>query len=247
MAPETIIFLPGFMCDARLFGSQTEAFSKRGFDCRVGDLSNAATVERMASQVIRQAPGRFALVGLSMGGIVAFEIMRKAGHRVTHLAVLNTTARKDAAGPARKTQMKRVVAGELSLVLREELKPQYLAPQNRNREILDLLDDMGASLGEEAFVKQSMALSIRRDAFDVLETITCPTLVLAGEDDRVCPVDRHAEIAARIPGAQLQVLEGCGHVSTLERPRDVTTALLDLVGSSPGKPCRHLNLVQNED
>jgi pimeloyl-ACP methyl ester carboxylesterase len=234
MTRETIIFLPGFMCDGRLFTPQTGYLSARGFDCRVADLSNAATIERMARQVLQTAPDRFALAGLSMGGIVAFEIVRQAPGRVSHLALLNTTARRDAAGPARKDQMKRVVGGEFSLVLREELKPQYLAPQNRTPEILDVLDRMGQTLGEETFVKQSMALTIRRDAFDVLAGITCPTLILAGEQDRVCPVDRHEEIASRIPRAEFRVLPGCGHISTLEAPEEVNTALLALLTPAPG-------------
>lgn len=230
MANETVIFLPGFMCDARLFGPQIRHLSAQGHDCRVADLSNAATIERMASQILRQADKKFALVGLSMGGIVALEIMRQAAGRVTHLALLNTTARHDAAGAVRKAQMKRVVGGALDIVLREELKPQYLAPQNRTRETLDLLDNMGASLGEDAFVKQSMALTIRRDAFDILAGIACPTLLLAGEQDRVCPPDRHEEIACRIPHAELRIFPGCGHISTLERPNEVNAALLDLLG-----------------
>lgn len=233
MTRKTVIFLPGFMCDARLFGPQVRFFSAHDYDCKVGDLSNAATIERMASQMLRKAPDRFALVGLSMGAIVAMEIMRQAAGRVSHLALLNTTARQDAAGQARKDQMKRVVGGELSLVMREELKPQYLAPENRTPAILDLLDAMGASLGEDTFMKQSMALTIRNDAFAVLADIACPTLVLGGELDRVCPPDRHEEIARRIPGAELKLLAGCGHISTLEQPDAVNAALLDLLERRP--------------
>jgi len=251
MASETIIFLPGFMCDGRLFRPQFEHLSSCKYDCRVANLTNAATIGRMASQVLREAPATFALVGLSMGGIVAFEIMRQAPERVSHLALLNTTARRDGAGPARKSQMKRVVGGELSLVLREELKPQYLAPQNRTPEILDMLDNMGQSLGEDTFVQQSMALTIRRDAFDVIGHIACPTLVLAGAQDRVCPVDRHEEIARGIPDAELIVLPECGHISTLECPDEVNDALTEWLARTPGavgKPAAgHLRIVSDRN
>jgi len=248
MAVDTVIFLPGFMCDARLFAPQVRCLITRGYDCRVAELTDASTIERMASRVLQQAPSRFALVGLSMGGIVAFEIMRQAPERVSHLALLNTTARRDAAGSARKDQMKRVVGGDLSLVIREELKPQYLAPQNRTPALLDLLDRMGCHLGEDTFVQQCMALTIRRDAFDVLEQIACPTLVLAGQEDRVCPVDRHMEIASRISDAELKVLPQCGHISTLESPDRVNGALMDLLtdkrtcGGTPG--VHHLRSVK---
>jgi pimeloyl-ACP methyl ester carboxylesterase len=229
MKAPSVIFLPGFMCDGRLFGAQMKHLSAIGYDCRAGDLSGAATIERMASTVLSDAPARFALVGLSMGGIVAFEIMRQAPDRVTHLALLNTTARRDTAGQVRKNQMKRVVAGELSLVLREELKPQYLAEANRKPSTLSLLESMGQQLGVDAFVQQTMALTIRRDAFDVLGEIRCPTLVLAGADDRVCPVDRHKEIARQVKGSKLQILESCGHISTLEKPDEVSDALQQLL------------------
>lgn len=229
MTAPSVIFLPGFMCDGRLFGPQINHLSPMGYDCRIGDLSGAATIERMASSVLRDAPGRFALVGLSMGGIVAFEIMRQAPDRVTHLALLNTTARRNAAGQARKEQMKRVVAGELSLVLREDLKPQYLAEANRTPATLSLLEAMGRQLGENAFVRQTMALTIRRDAFDILSAISCPTLVLAGANDCICPVDRHEEIARQVTGSRLQILETCGHISTLERPDEVSDALQQLL------------------
>lgn len=225
MATSSLVFLPGFMCDARLFAPQHAHLSALGHDCHVGDLTGAATIERMAANVLRRAPESFGLVGLSMGGIVAFEIMRREPERVTHLALLNTTARRDAAGAQRQLQMKRVVAGELDLVLRQEMKPQYLAPMNRTPELLDCLDAMGRALGEEAFIQQSMALTTRHDAFDVMPGIVCPTLVLVGADDQVCPIDRHEEIADRIPGASLTVVANCGHISTLERPDAVNTAL----------------------
>ncbi|MEL6661913.1 MAG: alpha/beta hydrolase [Pseudomonadota bacterium] len=242
MAQSSVIFLPGFMCDDRLFAPQIKYLSARGYRCEIGDLTGAASIERMASQTLKRAPKHFALIGLSMGAIVAFEMMRQAPERVTHLALLNTTARADAAGAARKQQLKRVSAGELDMVLREDLKPQYLAPANRVPRILDVLDAMGRSLGEEVFVKQTMALSVRRDAFDVLERITCPSLVLAGAEDRVCPVDRHEEIVEGIAGATLEVIPECGHISTLEAPDRVKEALDALLARpstiGSGRACR---------
>lgn len=251
MTMTSIVFLPGFMCDWRLFAPQIRSLSASGVDCRIGDLSSAATIERMASMVLDCAPEKFALAGLSMGGIVAMEIMRQAPERISHLALLNTTARADAAADTRKSQMKRILNGELSMILRDELKPRYLAECNRTPEILSSLERMGEALGEEVFVKQSMALMVRKAAVDVLPSITCPTLILAGEDDRVSPVDRHEEIAAGIPGAKLTVLENCGHISTLERPNSVTRCLRSLLklpnaavaASSPPR----LRLVERHD
>ncbi|MEL7547910.1 MAG: alpha/beta hydrolase [Pseudomonadota bacterium] len=241
MINSSIVFLPGFMCDARLFAPQIDALRANGFDCSVGDITRAGTIERMAKQVADDAPDRFALVGLSMGGIVALEIYKQAPHRVTHLALLNTTARSDAAGLARKKQLGRVAAGDLDLVLREELKPQYLAPENRTPERLELLERMGIDLGENVFCRQTMALILRPAYFDVAASVLCPTLLIAGAEDRVCPVDRHEEIEARIADAELLILERCGHISTLEQPDQVNRALLALLGRPPGRTTKSGN------
>lgn len=241
MSNPAIVFLPGFMCDSRLFAPQIEALSANGYDCFVGDLTQACSIERLAKQVLAAAPKRFALVGLSMGGIVAMEVYKQAPHRITHLALLNTTGRADAAGLARKKQLGRVVSGELDMVLREELKPQYLAPENRTPERLALLEKMGVDLGENAFCRQTMALTIRDSYLDAAEQILCPTLLVAGAQDHVCPVDRHEELQARIPGANIEVLEQCGHVSTLEQPDKLNQLLLDLLASPAARTTKSGN------
>lgn len=228
MSDQSIVFLPGFMCDARLFAPQMDALQASGYACSVGDLTRACSVERLAQQVLAEAPRRFALVGLSMGGIVAFEVYRQAPHRVTHLALLNTTARADAASLARKKQLGRVAAGDLDLVLREELKPQYLAPVNRTPDRLETLERMGIDLGEDVFCRQTIALTLRQSYLEFIRQILCPTLLVAGEADHVCPVDRHEEIKHRIPASDLKVLKQCGHISTLEQPEIINQALLTL-------------------
>ena len=233
MKRQSVVFLPGFMCDGRLFRPQIEALSRKGVACSVGDLTQACSIERMAQMVLKDAPKRFAVAGLSMGGIVALEIYKQAPERVTHLALMNTTARADAAGLARKKQLGRVAAGELDLVLREELKPQYLAPLNRTPERLELLEAMGVALGKDVFCRQTMALTIRDAYLETASSILCPTLVIAGADDTVCPIDRHEEIANRIGASQLTVLSNCGHISTLEQPEAVSGAILELL-ARPG-------------
>lgn len=241
MSSPSIVFLPGFMCDAHLFKPQIDTLTRAGISCTVGDLSQAGSIERMAELVLKSAPNRFAIAGLSMGGIVAFEIYKQAPERVTHMAFLNTTARADAAGPSRKKQLGRVAAGELDLVLREELKPQYLAPENRTPERLALLEEMGVALGEDVFCRQTMALTIRKSYLDVAKTILCPTVVIAGECDTVCPIDRHREIADRIVQADLRVIPNCGHISTLEQPDSVSEAILELLDRPAARTTRSGN------
>ena len=172
-------------------------------------------------------PPRFALVGLSMGGIVAFEIWRQARERVTHLALLDTTFRADR--PERRElrleQMARVEMGGLREVT-ASLKPLYLSRKNRDdMQLLQAILDMGLSLGAEVFRRQSTALRDRADSLATLAGIDCPVLVLCGRDDELCPVDLHVAMAKAIPHAELVVLEDCGHLSSMEEPGAVTRAL----------------------
>jgi pimeloyl-ACP methyl ester carboxylesterase len=229
------IFLPGFMCDGRLFSAQQGALETAGHSCSSGDLASGETIEELAANVLAIAPERFVPIGLSMGGIIALEIVRQAPERVSHLALLNTTYRADKAGPQRIAQIDRVRQGELDLVLSEELKPTYMHPDNRTAERLALLADMGATLGDAVFERQSRALMARRSYAETLSEISCPTLVLAGAQDKVCAVGLHRDIAAAIPGACLKIVQRCGHLSTLEQPAAVTRALLDLAGDVPTK------------
>ncbi|MEO1220301.1 MAG: alpha/beta fold hydrolase, partial [Pseudomonadota bacterium] len=166
---------------------------------------------------------------LSMGGIVALEMHRQAPHRISHLALLNTTYHADKAGPTRLKQLERVRQGELDLVLRDELKPNYMHPDNRSQERFDLLAQMAGALGEEVFERQTRALMHRECYADQLGRIDCPTLVLTGADDEVCPPELHCEMAKRISGSKLQIVPQCGHLSALEQPDAVTSALLALV------------------
>jgi len=247
--PPPVLFLPGFMCDSRLFAPQVEALRGHGIEAYHGDLCGAASVTRLARQVLAQAPPHFALVGLSMGGIIAFEILRRAPGRVTHLALLNTTPRADANGPARKRQLARIARGEVADVMREDLKPQYLAAPNRTPENLALIMAMAERLGEEVFARQTLALMNRPDSEALLSEIGCPTLVLAGAEDTVCPPALHESMAREIPGATLRVLERCGHLSTLEQPARVTALIAGLVNANlpAGETRPRLKLVRGHD
>ena len=219
------------MCDDRLFAAVSEGLSRAGHSASGGDLSSQDTVKALATSILKSSPESFALVGLSMGGIVALEMHRQAPERINHLALLNTTYRADRAGATRLKQLERVRLGELDLVLRDELKPNYLHPDNRSQERLDLLAHMASSLGEEVFERQTHALMNRESYADQLGRIDCPTLVLTGSHDEVCAPDLHREMAKRIGGAQLQIVPQCGHLSALEQPGAVTSALLALLES----------------
>lgn len=223
-----LLLLPGMMCDARLFSPQIAAFSAER-PVMVAPMTARDSIEALASDILRHAPPRFALTGLSMGGIVAMEIIARAPDRVTHLALLDTNpaAEPPARANARLPQIEAVRAGHLRRVMRDEMKPNYLSDGPRKGQILDLCMAMAEALGPEVFAKQSHALASRPDQCDALRRVTVPTLVLCGKDDTLCPLDRHELLRDLIPAATLSVIEGAGHLPTLEQPERTNAALRD--------------------
>ncbi|MDJ0938735.1 MAG: alpha/beta fold hydrolase [Woeseiaceae bacterium] len=231
MAAEHLLLLPGMMCDERLWGPQAEALPQA---ITHADTTSADNFDDMARAVLAEAPERFALAGLSMGGILAFEIWRQAPERVTHMALLDTNphAEKPERQATRLEQIHTALAGGLRELATESLKPLYLAESNRDdEELLDTILDMALDLGPEVFRRQSLALRDRVDSVPTLLTIHCPTLVLCGSEDRLCPPAYHELMAERIPDARLAIVADCGHLSTLEQPGRVTHELETLLAS----------------
>jgi pimeloyl-ACP methyl ester carboxylesterase len=225
LSSETILLLPGMMCDARLWAPQTVHFSQPVMHA---DTTAADNFAAMAAQALAAAPERFAIAGLSMGGILAFEIWRQAPERVTRMALLDTNPHAEA--PERQSlrlrQIEAALAGGLRELAVDSLKPLYLAEAHRNDQpLLDTILDMALDLGPDVFRQQSFALRDRIDSVPTLATIDCPTLVICGDEDTLCPVEYHELMAERIPNAQLRVIGNCGHLSTLEQPAVVTREL----------------------
>lgn len=228
MPAENVLLLPGMMCDERLWSHQIASISLPVY---VADLSKSDNLGEMAEQVLAQAPPRFALAGLSMGGILAFEILRQAPERVTHVALLDTNPHPDS--PSKKAlrfeQIAIAASGNLEQLAVESLKPLYLAEKNRNNdEILQTVLDMALKLGPEVFERQSLAVMNRPDSVPGLADISCPSSVICGREDAICPVRFHELMASEIPDANLVVIDDCGHLSSMEAPAVVTEELLRL-------------------
>jgi len=235
------------MCDARLFAPQIAALSA-GRTVLVPPLTGTNTIAGMAHSVLKSAPPQFALAGLSMGGIVAMEIMRHAPERVTHLALMatNPKAEDPAVSANREHQKAQVRQGHLRAVLRDEMKPNYLTDSAHKDDILDLCMTMAMDLGPEVFLNQSEALATRPDQQDNLKLVNVPSLILCGKEDRLCPLDRHVLLAQLIPGARLEVIDEAGHLPTLEQPEATTTALriwLDGATNAPPLPPKEIEHV----
>lgn len=190
-------------------------------------ISQAASTGELAADVLANAPPRFALAGLSMGGIVAMEILRQAPDRVERIALLDTNPLAETSDikARRLPQMTAVRNGGLADVIRDEMKPNYLTAGPHRGDILDLCLEMALGLGPHVFLNQSRALMDRPDQSETLKGANLPALVLCGRDDRLCPVSRHQLMADLIPGAQLEIIDGAGHLPTLEQPELTNAAL----------------------
>jgi pimeloyl-ACP methyl ester carboxylesterase len=221
-----LVLIPGMMCDARMWGKLPDALAPR-------PVHHALPVEgesiaAMAAAILSQAPPRFALAGLSMGGIVAMEMLEQAPDRIERLALLDTNPLAERAEVAarRAPQIARALSGDLRGVMRDELKPNYLADAG-DTATLDLCLAMAEALGPEVFRRQSIALRDRADRTATLARFTGPALVLMGSEDRLCPRDRHDLMHALMPQSRLVIVKGAGHLPPLETPIRLRTALKD--------------------
>jgi len=155
------------------------------------------------------------------------EVLRQAPDRVAKVALMDTNPKAEhpAVAANREPQIAKVQAGDLAIVMRDEMKPNYLSDGPNRAAILDICMDMAHDLGPTVFINQSRALQTRSDQQDTLRAASCPALVLCGRDDTLCPVHRHTLMHELMPHSDLQIIENAGHLPTLEQPETTTQAL----------------------
>ena len=223
-----IAFACAHLCDERLFASQRTALAAHN-DCRVFVFREHDSLAAMADALLAATPARFTLVGLSLGGYVAFEVVRRALGRIERLALLDTSA--DADTPARSAgrlaDIAKVQAGGIDALI-PELPQRWLLPAHVARaDLVALVGAMARSVGAVGQRNQQRAMLARPDSHADLARVRVPTLVLCGEQDPVTPVADHAAIAAGIAGARFERIADCGHLSTIEQPDAVSRILVD--------------------
>jgi pimeloyl-ACP methyl ester carboxylesterase len=226
MPRTTLVLLPGLINTRRVFEQQIEALSDIA-DCIVPELWHHDTVGAMAEATLAQAPSTFALGGFSMGGYVAFEILRRAATRVERLALIDTQATPDSAESTarRRALLEQTKIGRFHGVQRT-LLPQLVHRSHINdAAITQPIFDMAQEIGAEGFVREQRAIIGRADSRPLLVDVEIPTVVIVGRQDQVTPLPRAEEMAADIATSRLVVLEECGHMSPLEKPAEVTAAL----------------------
>ncbi|MDA9772336.1 alpha/beta hydrolase [Amylibacter sp.] len=221
-----LVLLPGMMCDERLFASQINELSKRR-EVHFAKITDHETISELASDVLNNAPPVFALAGLSMGGIVAMEIVSQAPERVERLALLDTNPLAELPDVLKRRgpQIDAIKNGQLKEIIRDEMKPNYLFDGVRKTEILKLCMDMALDIGPDTFIRQSIALRDRVDQKNTLGSYKRPALVLCGRHDVLCPLERHELMHTLLENSKLEIIEDAGHLPTLEQPKITTMAL----------------------
>ncbi len=222
--------IPGLLLSARMYARQIVALWGSG-GVMVANHTRDDTMAGIARRILANAPPRFALVGLSMGGYISFEIMRQAPQRIVRLALLDTAARADTteASAARRANVALATSGRFEEVI-DALYPRMVhADRLEDAALRELNREMGREVGIDGYCNQQAANIARPDSRAMLAAIRCPTLVLVGDSDQLTPPDRAEEIANGVRGARLVTVPRCGHLSTLEAPEAVNAALLALL------------------
>jgi pimeloyl-ACP methyl ester carboxylesterase len=222
------VLIPGLTCSARLYADQIPALWQFG-PVTIADHTRDDSLAAIARRILAASPPLFALAGLSMGGYIAFEIMRQAPERVAKLALLDTGARAETPEQTERRKVVIALANSGRYAEVPDLAFPIYVHRNRHNDagLKQTVRLMAAETGVEAFLRQQQAIIGRLDSRPGLGAIQCPTLVLVGDGDEATPPELAREIASAIGGARLEEIADCGHLSTLEQPKTVTAALID--------------------
>jgi len=223
-----IVLVPGLNCSARLYAEQIPVLWRFG-PVTVADHTRDDSMTAIARRILAAAPPRFALAGLSMGGYIAFEIMRQAPQRVAKLALLDTWARAETPQQTKERLPRIELAKRGRMAEAADIQFPQLVHRDRlgDEAVKRLVRTMAEETGAAAFLRQQHAIMTRPDSRPGLAAISCPTLVLVGDSDALTTPASAREIAAGIAGSRLVVIPQCGHLSTIERPEAVTKALVE--------------------
>jgi pimeloyl-ACP methyl ester carboxylesterase len=222
-----IVLVPSLNGSARLYAPQIPELWRLG-PVTIADHARDDTMAAIARGILDSAPQRFHYVGLSMGGYLAFEIMRQAPERVVKLAVLDTSARADVP-EIRELRRERIALaenGRFNEVIETTWEPLVHPSLRAGGALKAIHVAMCRDVGPQGYVRQQKACLARIDSRPMLGAIRCPTLVIVGAQDEPTPPELAEEIAGGIPGARLVKVPDCGHFSTIERPETVTEELI---------------------
>ena len=221
-----VVMIPGMMCDERIFAHQIEELST-DTDIYIADISKYSSIQELASDVLENSPPKFFLVGHSMGGIVAMEMCSQEPDRIEKLVIMDSNHKSELEETKlkREPQIRDVISGNLAQVMKEEMKPNYLADSYKQKDILNTCMEMALTLGPEVFVRQSRALQSRDDQQSTLMELDIPVLIMCGSEDKLCSLEKHELMHNIINDSKLEVIKNAGHLPTLEQPTKTTEVL----------------------
>jgi pimeloyl-ACP methyl ester carboxylesterase len=224
---EPLVLVPGLLLTDDLWREQVARLSDVAQCIVPSGQYEHDNVADMARAVLAEAPERFSLCGLSMGGYICLEIMRQAPERVTRLALLDTSARPDSPEQIerRGAFIKLAKIGRFKGVT-PQLLPFLVHPDNvKNQALVDRLMAMAETIGRDRFIRHQEAIMARPDSRPDLPNYKLPVLVLCGRHDALTPVEVHEEMARLIPNAELVIIEESGHLPPMETPDQTAAAL----------------------
>ena len=226
-----LVLLPGFMLNEHLWDDMRDDLATLG-ELSFGDIGQDIGIQAMADAVLRQAPERFVLLGFSMGGFVAQAVALKAPERVQALALLNTSSRPQTERESLGTRAQIELAqrtpfkGLTSRALASSLHPAL----STDRVLLDRLQAMALANGKEVFLRQLQTL--RDSNAEDLQQLRCPVLIVASDQDKLRSVEESEEMAQQIAQARLEIVRDCGHMTPMEKPRELFTLISDWIAQS---------------
>jgi pimeloyl-ACP methyl ester carboxylesterase len=224
-----IILVPGLAGSLRSYADILPGLWRHG-PLTVARPTEDDTMAAIAARILADAPLRFVLVGHSMGGYVALEIMRQAAERVARLALLNTSARTDTpeVTEARRRRVALTRAGRYAEQQAAAFPNSVHPSRSGDPRLMEISRLAGEDVGPDAFIRQQTAIMGRSDSRPLLGAIRIPTLVLTSDTDLLVSNAFSQEMADLIPGARLVIVPDCGHSSPSEKPQAVVAALDDL-------------------
>ena len=228
---KTLVLLPALLCNEGLFSPQIAALKDRT-NIVVPDLSRDTTIAAAAQRILSEIPAeKFCLCGISMGGYVAFELMRQAPERIEALCLTDTNpfGETEQSSKNRAVMIARAQTDGLESIV-ESSQFSVLAPENRDKPLIkELLPKMVFETGLHGYVNEQKTIMSRPDSRDLLKKIACPTLVAGGELDKLSTPAIMDDMARQIPNAERIVIKNSGHFPPLENPDAMTEVLLRLL------------------
>ncbi|MXP29632.1 alpha/beta fold hydrolase [Porphyrobacter algicida] len=220
-----LVLIPGLGSDETVWRKTIELLSD-DYRCAVGDTLQDSTLPDMAQRILADAPDKFVLAGLSMGGMVALEIMRLAPERVAGLALIDSNAFPDTSEQAQQ-RVRTIETLRAGVDMRSagQASLAWLVHPDASLSVKEDIVQMSIRLGVEVYIRQSEAVLNRRDQRPVLREIDIPTAIIHGVNDAMIPLTRAEETLAMISDASLEIIHHCGHLPPIEKPAEAATIL----------------------